>query len=197
MQPDTLNKILEAIQSRMQAELLGAGILIALSALASYFGARLKKSGELREINEHFEEIVAQQKRLTEKTGKIKASLDQGNLRYQIKLSAYHENAVRAIEALYIECLLLRDAAISVAYSRAEREALFEQSRSLVKMFDKNRIWLPDDLSEHIRQFTNELDLRSRRFIRSQDIIDRADTAPAAAIQSTIDEQEAFHDLCR
>ena len=195
MQADTLSQVLEAIQTRTRAELIAAGLLIALSAVASYFGARLRKSAELKEIEENFGSILTQQTQIAEATGKIRASLDQGNLRYQIQLSAYQQNAVQAIEEIYIACLALRDSAIAVSHTRAGREALFESSRAFITIYDKKKIWLPDELSEHIRQIANDLDLRSRRFMRAQDTLDNVQTAHQQAIQSACDEQESFYDF--
>jgi len=195
MQPDTLLQVLQAIQTRTRAEMIAAGLLIALATLASYFGARLRKSGELKEIEANFDKILSQQTQLAEATGKIKASLDQGNLRYQIQLSAYQQNAVQAIEDIYNACLALRDSAIGVSHTRAGREALFESSRAFITLYDKKKIWLPDELSEQIRQIANDLDLRSRRFMRAQDTLDNVQTAPQQAIQNACDEQDSFYDF--
>ena len=195
MSPEPLQQVLKAIETGNQHDLIIGGLLICVVALASYFGARLKKAGELQEIKDNFDDILEQQRQLAAETGKIKASLDQGNLRYQIQLSSYQENSVRAIEAIYIGCLSLRDATLAVAHSRENRELLFEKSRELVTIYDQKRIWLPTELSERIREIADQLDQRSRRFMRAQDAIDNVATIPQQAIDRAITEQDAFYDF--
>ena len=174
-----------------------AHILITLIAMvAVYFHARIKKSGELKEVNANFVKVLDQQKVLTKETGEIKQALDKGSISYQIKLNAYHGKSIAAIEVIYKEVLKVRYSAETVGnFSLEENKHAFRRSvENFRRIMREQRIWLPKDLVEHLKEITSSLDSKVEAFISAEKRLDSPKRLSDDRVSKYMEVEESFYD---
>ena len=82
MSPE-LKELAEALVSLKYNVIMVNIVALCLAIVGVYFITRIKKSAELREINNNFETLKKQQTELAKETGEIKQSIDQQNIFYQ------------------------------------------------------------------------------------------------------------------
>ncbi len=142
-------------------------VTIFISILVVYYYARLKKSAELTEINNNFNTLLEQQKVLTRETEAINQSLDKDSIHYQIKLSAYQEKSIQAIENVYKALIQLRDSAKEFGLNPNDEEGrkLLQALKEFRSIFELKKIWLPVILSKQIATVAIKIDNRSQMFM--------------------------------
>lgn len=72
-------------------------IIVFLAIVGVYFSAMFKKAGELKAIEDGFNEIKRQNKIITEDTENIKRQIEKGTIEFQIKLSKYHDKKLKLL----------------------------------------------------------------------------------------------------
>lgn len=164
MKYENLTDVAEVLTSSNN-ELIAINLLVTCFAIvAVYFHSRLKKSAELREINNNFSNVLNQQKKLVLATGEIKNALNKDQINYQIKLSAYHEKSIESINDIYVKLLDLRDAAKNLSLMQTDK--VVQEFVAAVSIFrrtlDEKKIWIPSELSNHIDAVAAEIDKGKR-----------------------------------
>ncbi len=176
--------------------LIGINLLITCIAIVGvYFHARIKKSAELHEINTNFKTVLKQQKELTEETEKIRHALGKEAIGYQIKLHSYNEKSIDAINCVYISIIKLREAARNLGFNPTDdaKKEFQIAIHEFQKEYDIKRIWLPIELSKHLREVAFDIDKKSFKFIRANTIQNMRNLSDEK-IQKLLDDQEAFYD---
>ena len=170
-------------------------LVLCIAIVAVYFLARIKKSAELKEINNNFATVLEQQAELAEETGKIKQSLDKDSINYQIRLNAYHDKSIEAINDIYVAIIKLREAAKDLGFTRTEEEnkKFFTVISEFRYVFDTKKIWIPKLLSDHIEGVAIELDNRSHKFIISTTREKHIERLSEQQVNKIFDDQEAFY----
>lgn len=196
MKYENLKDVAEALTSANN-ELIFINLLVTcLAIVAIYFYSRLKKSAELREINNNFSNVLEQQKKLAFATGQIKSSLSKDQINYQIKLNAYHEKSIESINDIYVKLLDLRDAAKNLSFMQTD--TVVQEFVGAVSMFrrtlDEKKIWIPGDLSNHIEAIAVEIDRRATPFISASKKEEYIQRLTDKQINKLIEDQEDFYD---
>lgn len=193
---ENLTDVAESLTSS-NYELIGINLLVTCIAIvAVYIHSRLKKSAELREINNNFSTILDQQKVLAEETGKIKQSLDKDFVSYQIRLSSYTEKSIDAITGIYEKIIELRDSAKNLGFnpSKEEKEKFIKTVSAFRHEHDIKKIWIPDDLSKHIEEVAIEIDNRCHKFIIANTRAENVAGLSEEQMNKIFDAQEDFYD---
>jgi len=193
---ENLNDIAEALLNLKYDLIVINLVIVCLAVVAVYFVSRIKKSAELKEINNNFSTVLKQQSELAEETGKIKQSLEKESISYQIKLNAYHEKSIEAINDIYISIINLRDAAKELGFNQSdEKKQKFVRSVTEFRnIFDTRKIWIPHDLSVHIEGVAIEIDNRSHKFIIANTLEERIEKLSEERVNQIFDEQDKFYD---
>ncbi len=196
MDYDGLQLIISQLTSA-KIEILFINVLSFLMAvLLVYFFSRAKKSGELREINNNFKEVLKQQSLLTKETENIKKSLEKDLVNYQIRLSSYHQKSIEAICEIYDSILALREAAKNLGFSKSEDDArAFVQAlERFRRVFDFQKIWIPKALENHIEKVAIEMEGKCYKFASANTREKYMQNMSEARLTQLIDDQEAFYD---
>lgn len=196
LEPVDLKNIADALVN-LKYDLIAINLIVLCIAILSvYFLARIKKSAELKEINNNFNTVLEQQAELAEETGKIKQSLDKDSINYQIKLNAYHDKSIESINDIYVAIIKLREAAKNLGFTRTDEENknFFTVVSEFRYIFDTKKIWIPKSLSDHIECVAIELDNRSHTFITSTTREKHIDRLSENQVNKIFDDQEAFYD---
>lgn len=197
MKYENLNEIAEALQSE-NYELIFTNLIITCLAIALvYFHARFKKSAELKEINNNFSNLLQQQKELATETGKIKQSLDKESINYQIRLNAYNDKSIEAVNDIYVSLVKLRDSSREIGFnpSSEEKQKFFSIVRDFRNTFDTKKIWLPSSLASHIEDVSIDIDSRSHKFIIASARIENVSNISDDRMNALLDEQDRFYDF--
>lgn len=196
MKYENLKDVAEALTSANNELILINLLVTCLAIVAVYFHSRLKKSAELREINNNFSNVLEQQKKLALATGQIKSSLSKDQINYQIKLNAYHEKSIESINDIYVKLLDLRDAAKNLSFTQTD--TVVQEFVGAVSMFrrtlDEKKIWIPKELSEHIEAVAIEIDNRTNPFILASKNEKYIEKMSPEKIEKLIKDQEGFYD---
>lgn len=171
-------------------------IALCLAILGVYLFSRLKKSAELKEINNNFETVLRQQEELTEVTGKIQNSLNKESIYYQVRLNAYHDKSISSITEIYEAIIRVRDSAKHLGFNPSEdKTQKFVRTVSEFRgIFDAKKIWIPKELSEHIGAVSNEIDKKAHKFINANAKEKHIDRLSEEKLNSLIADQEKFYD---
>ena len=171
-------------------------IALCLAILGMYLFSRLKKSAELKEINNNFETVLRQQKELTEATGKIQNSLNKESIYYQVRLNAYHDKSISSITEIYEAIIRVRDSAKHLGFnpSEDEKQKFVRTVSEFRGIFDAKKIWIPKELSEHIGAVSNEIDKKAHKFINANAKEKHIDRLSEENLNSLITDQEKFYD---
>ena len=193
---ENFNDIAEALLNLKYDLIVINLVIVFLAIIATYYVSRLKKSAELQEINNNFSTVLKQQSELAEETGKIKQSLEKESISFQIKLNAYHEQSIEAINDIYIAIINLRDSAKELGFNQSDKEKqMFVKSVTEFRnIFDTRKIWIPHDLSAHIEGVAMEIDNRSHKFIIANTRAERIEKMSEERVNQILDEQEKFYD---
>jgi len=172
-------------------------VVVCIAIIAVYLYVRVTKSAELKEINNNFTTVIEQQKRLATETGKIKQSLDKESINYQIRLNAYNDKSIEAVNDIYVSLIKLRDASREIGFhaNDEEKQKFFSIVRNFRNTFDTKRIWLPPSLATHIEDVAVNIDNRSHKFIIASTRIDNVSNLSDDRMNALIDEQERFFDF--
>ncbi len=191
-----LKELAEALVSLKYNVIMVNIVALCIAIVGVYFITRIKKSAELREINNNFETVKKQQTELAKETGEIKQSIDQQNIFYQIKLSAYHEKSIEAINDIYVSLINLRDSTkiLGINLDAEEWKKFHTQIHKFRNTFDTNKIWIPSDLSKHIENVALEIEKRSTRFFIASKKEEQIPRLPPGKIEKISDELEKFYD---
>lgn len=87
-------------------------VIAIVSGVGAFLSSYLKKSAELKVVNENFSTYLKQQQILTEDVSKIKSAIEKENILYQIKMSDFNLKSLEAIEQVYsrlIEVKIFQD----------------------------------------------------------------------------------------
>lgn len=193
---ENVNDIAEALITLKYDVIIVNIVTIFLIMVAIYLFGRIKKSAELREINNNFRTVLEQQKNLAKETGKIKQLLNKESISYQIRLNAYHEKSIEAVNDIYIAIIGLRAAAKELAFIHGEEEKnKFVRVLSVFRStFDAKKIWISSDLSSQIEKVAIEVDNRANRFIVANTRAERIQGLSEDRMNKIFDEQEQFYD---
>lgn len=196
MKYENLNDIAEALNA-MKYDVIAVNlVIICFAIVAVYFHSRIKKSAELKEINNNFNSVLEQQKELAAATGKINQRLGKESISYQIRLNAYHEKNIEAVNDIYIAIVDLRESAKEFAFNQGEEEKkkFIRSVSSFRSKFDTRKIWISPQLSSHVERVAIEIDNRVHRFIIANTRADRIQGLSEEQMNKIFDEQEQFYD---
>ena len=172
-------------------------VVVCIAIVVVYLYVRVTKSAELKEINNNFATVIEQQKRLATETGKINQSLDKESINYQIRLNAYNDKSIEAVNDIYVSLIKLRDASRELGFNPdgEQKQQFFSIVRDFRNTFDTKRIWLPPSLASHIENVAIDIDNRSHKFIIASTRIDSVSNISNDRMNALIDEQERFYDF--
>lgn len=193
---EELNNIAEALTTLNYKFIAVNALITCIAIVGIYIYSRIKKSAELHEINLNFDNVLEQQKKITKETEIIKQKLDKESIGFQIKLHSYNEKSIDAINSIYIRIIELREAARDLGFNPSQDE--IENFKNVVATFrrehDVKKIWLPKELSKHIGDVAMDIDKRSYKFIRANNL-QNVQNMSDKTIQRSIDEQESYYDF--
>ncbi len=171
-------------------------IVVCIAIIGVYVHARLKKSAELAEINKNFSTVLEQQKELVEETEQIKQSIGKDSINYQIRLNAYHEKSIQAVDDIYASIIQLRDSAKDLGLNQSERNKtkFIDSISEFRNIFDKRKIWISFALAVYIENVAIEIDNRSHKFIIANVREERIAGMSQEREQQVYDEQDKFYD---
>jgi len=193
---ENLNDIAEALINLKYDMIVINLVILCLAVVAVYFLSRFKKNAELKEINKNFSIVLKQQSDLAEETGKIKQSLDKESINFQIRLNAYHDKNIEAINSIYVAIIQLRDSAKDLGFIQGEEEKKkFVKAVSNFKnVFDIQKIWISKSLSSQIEDVAVEIDNRTHRFIIANIRSERVQGLSDERMNKIFNEQDSFYD---
>lgn len=196
MSQENTKNIAEALINLKYELIVVYFVALCLAILGVYIFSRLKKSAELKEINNNFKTVLSQQQELTEVTEKIRHSLDKESIYYQIRLSAYHDKSIESITEIYEAIIHIRDSAKDLGFNPSEDESRkFVRTVSAFRgIFDAKKIWIPRTLSEHIESVAIDMDNRANKFIRANIKERYIERLSEKRINELMNDQEDFYD---
>jgi hypothetical protein len=135
------------IEIPLDTYILAGVITLVTAGLGAYFGARLKKKGENKEINDNFSNIKAQLKETTS---------------IRLKFESYHAKQIESIEGLYEHLITLEKAAKSYINSPNKSDHGFKAAREAAENFilysNLKEMWIPSDLYTQINELSTSID---------------------------------------
>ena len=193
---ENLNDIAEVFIALKYDVIIVNIVIVLLAMVAVYFHSRIKKSAELREINNNFNCVFEQQTKLAAETGKINQRLGKESISYKIRLNAYHEKNIEAVNDIYVAIVDLRERAKELAFNQGEEQKTkFVRSVSSFRStFDTRKIWISPELSSHIEGVVKEIDDRACRFINANTRADRTQGLSEERMNKIFEEQDQFYD---
>lgn len=171
-------------------------IIIFVAVIGVYLYARLKKSGELAEININFKSILRQQKMQTEQSESINQVLQKESIYYQIQISAYKEKSIQAIDTVY-QCLIdVQQSARELGHFANEQKytAFVKSVDTFRDRFERQKIWLPQPLAQRIETLAVEIDSRCHKYILASKRLEVPQYRNADEVNKLCDIQDAFYD---
>jgi hypothetical protein len=190
------NDIAEALL-HMKYEVVVVNIVaICIAIILTYVFVRLKKSAELKEINNNFSTVITQQEELTKATELIKQSIEQKNIDYQIRLNAYYEKSISGINCIYIAIINLRESSkkLGISLTPENRCDFFNKVCEFQSIFDINKIWIPSDIFQHIEIVAKKIEARTTKFLIANKQQEQIHRMPQERIEQTTNEIENFYD---
>ncbi|WP_282338512.1 hypothetical protein [Pseudomonas sp. PS02288] len=189
--------IADAISSQNYKVMWVLLVVIAVSFVGMYFLTRTTKSAELREINNNFKNVLDQQKQLERQTADINAALNKQSIEYQIKLAAYNERSVQAIDDVYLALLKVKKNAETAGYQTvgSPNEQLAESLQEFRNTFYKRKLWIPQQVAREFEGLAIEIEKRANKFIRASIRLQGAYNLRPELFDKSIDDQEDFFDF--
>lgn len=177
-------------------------LVLSLAIVITYFATRFIKKGELDEINSNFEAIKNQQLQLTVITETIKNELNNKSIEYQIKLQAYNEKKIIAIEQVYISLIKLKEAAKTLGfdYKEKNRKAYSDSVEQFRHQHELNRLWIPDKIYDIFERVAIEIDNNASPYIIIKGAEENSDpekywlSMPDEKFEVISNKIEKFHD---
>jgi len=167
-----------------------------VAILGIYFSAMFKKAGELKAIQDGFDEIKRQNKIITEDTAKIKSQIEEGTIEFQIKLTKFHERKIEAIDLIYKR--------LAGVYNETRKVVLYNEDGKFdvfylaVENFrdtlESNKIWLDSDICNDIESFAIQVDSQVRRYQGALTIA-KSPTFHANLVEKTFKTEEDFYEF--
>ncbi|MCQ4270246.1 hypothetical protein NA655_04335 [Pseudomonas kuykendallii] len=195
-EPSLPFQIAEAISSQNDKMMVMLLLVVACSFVGMYFLTRTIKGAELREINKNFKNILKQQEQLERQTASINAAINKQSIEYQIRLSAYNERSVQAIDEIYVMLVELKREAQTLGYIRDNEttQKLTNAIRDFNDTFHERKLWLPLELAQEFEAFAKEIESNSRKFMRAGDRLQNPQT-PNHLMEKSAREQEEYYDF--
>lgn len=193
-------------QSKQLADILMSGSLsilwptlvtVFVSIITVYIFSRIKKSAELKEINNNFRNVIEQQRLLVEQSENIKQALNKESIFYQIQLSSYREKSVESIDIVYKELLKLKNSAKDTSFLMGQDQCdeFVKAVSSFRKLFEENRIWIPLILARKIENLAIEIDNRCHKYIFASKQLDTPQYRTKEQIDNLCNLQAEFQDF--
>ncbi|MDR9828509.1 hypothetical protein RCJ22_23275, partial [Vibrio sp. FNV 38] len=109
---------------------------------------------------------LGQQKDLAKEVGSIKAEIDKGNIKYQIKLADFNAKTIESCEKIYSSLLKLKGEckALDCNQTGAQRQKISNAADEFEDIFQLKRIWIPADISKKLELIAEEIKLKSEAF---------------------------------
>ncbi len=131
---------------------------IAFAAIGAYFGSYLRKSGEIKAVNDNVKNIKEQLKATTKITEEIKSDLAKKTNEHQVKFELYHNKSIEVITTLYSLLSDIQSNAVdyiaTANFEEGETET-YKKAKESVHSFlhyaNRNEIWVPEDLYQQIK----------------------------------------------
>lgn len=171
-------------------------LVVFVAIVGVYFHARIKKSGELTEINNNFSRVFEQQRQLVNQSEEIRHALAKDSIYYQAQIGAYREKSVASIDLVYRELLKLKRAARNTSFLLNDSACdEFTRAVSLFRdLFEDHRIWLPHSLAEKIENLAQEIDRRCNKYIMASKRLEAPKFRSREKIDKLCNVQEQFYD---
>ena len=180
-------------------ELISHALITIAALFVALLVAYFKKRGELQAIDDQYEKILSQQRRLTEQNEKIKQLLDQESIYLQGQVQAYFKHSVDSITEIYYALINIRrvasDVALQVSTDEELRKSLIDAAQNFLDTYQRRRIWIPKDVCAHIEGVAKEIDTQCHKFLftlRQQERIASLSEKQIAALSAR---QERFYDF--
>ena len=174
-------------------------IITVIALILALLHAHFKKIGELTAIGDQFDNILSQQRRLTEQNEKIKQLLDQESIYFQGQVQVYFENSVQAITDIYYALINVRsvaaDVALQVDTDVELRSSLLKSAQQFLDTYHKRRIWVPEELATNIEGVAREIDTQCNRFLFTLRQQERVATLSDRQVAALSERQEQFYDF--
>lgn len=170
MTEEELNKLI-AQMSEMGFSLdVNSYIIVGLISLISagigaYFGSYLKKKGEVKALNEAFEDVKTQLQETTKITESIKDQIGKESYVYRHKFESYHAKQIESIEGLYARLVALektsKDFIVSANFSTKDSHG-FQPAKDATEEFiaysSLKQMWIPEELFVEIENLALLID---------------------------------------
>lgn len=144
-------------------------VLFIVTLLGTYLGAGAKKSGELKAVNDNFDEVLRQQGLITEGVTKIKQDFEKENIAYQIKTSDYNVRSLEAIELVFSKLVAIKKCARQVYYTPNQDygKELYIAIEAFRDVYDVKKIWIPKQIAKELEDVAIELGNKASQFIQA------------------------------
>ena len=197
MEIEDAENIVNSLLSANKEQMLIYIFVTFIAILIVYFHSRIKKSGELAEINDNFEKYLTQQKRLVEQTEDIKKSLEKETIEYQIKLYAYNEKSVESINNVYLSLIGLRDKVKEYATNQSgdSKSLTIKEIYNFRDVFDKNRLWIPGHICGSIEEISIKIENKFQIFMIANTRAESLHRLSDDQIDKVFDAQDDFYDF--
>lgn len=171
-------------------------IIVFLAIVGVYFSAMFKKAGELKAIEDGFNEIKRQNKIITEDTENIKRQIEKGTIEFQIKLSKYHDKKIEAINLIYKSLANVYNESRKIFL--ANDENMFNDFYKVVEgfrdTFESNKIWLDRSICDDIENFAIQVDMQVRKYQGALNLSKLPGVQPHH-VEKTFDKQQDFYEF--
>lgn len=188
--------IVSALSAGSWAVLWPTLLVVFVAIVGVYFHARIKKAGELTEINNNFSRVLNQQRQLVNQSEEIRHVLAKDSIYYQVQVGAYREKSVASIDSVYRELLKLKKAAKNTSFLLNDSACDdFTRAVSLFRdLFEEHRIWLPHGLAEKIENLAQEIDRRCHKYIMASKRLEAPQYRSKEEIDKLCNVKEQFYD---
>ena len=165
-----------------------------VAILGIYFSAMFKKAGELKAIQDGFDEIKRQNQIITEDTAKIKSQIEEGTIEFQIKLTKFHERKIEAIDLIYKRLAgVYNETRKVLLYNKDEKFDVFYLAvENFRDTLESNKIWLDSGICNEIESFAILVDKQVRNYQGSLNCAKSPGLSPNL-VEKTFDTQEDFY----
>ncbi|MGR6837976.1 hypothetical protein ACU5DF_02280 [Aliivibrio wodanis] len=143
-------------------------ILFIVTLVGTYLGAGAKKSGELKAVNDNFDELLRQQEILTENVTQIKQDFEKENIVYQIKMSDFNVRSLEAIELVFSKLVEIKKCARQVYYAQNPEygKNLYAAIEEFRDTYDVKKIWIPKKIADELEEVAIDLGNKASQFLQ-------------------------------
>ncbi|MCG9544044.1 hypothetical protein L1D37_09705 [Vibrio sp. Isolate33] len=170
-------------------------ILFVVTLVGTYLGAGAKKSGELKAVNDNFDELLRQQRILTENVTKIKQDFEKENIVYQIKMSDFNVRSLEAIELVFSKLVDIKKCARQVYYAPNQDygKDLYAAIEEFRDTYDVKKIWIPKKIADELEEVAIELGNKASQFLQVSRSAERATRLSDQQLERIFGKQEDFY----